>query len=253
MHAHNHSHVHTHAHTHTHTHTHELYRYTYKHKHKHTSTTRTPAQTQTRTHARIENAQAPELLLAGRVSRASDAYAFGILLWELYTGGHAYAGMPRALLVRPRASAPRRARRVCARARARAGGSRPRRPRRPAARTRTRVRGRPLACPRRPSPHRAPRPPSTLPQGHGITKQGMRPQFPPDTPFDYSFLACRCWETDADIRRAAPRPPPPRGAARRPRPRPAARAAAGPRDPAAAAALPLEPPGATLQQEPPRP
>jgi hypothetical protein len=43
---------------------------------------------------------APELLLAGRVSKASDVYAFAILLWELFTGGHAYAGMPRALLVR---------------------------------------------------------------------------------------------------------------------------------------------------------
>ena len=43
---------------------------------------------------------APELLLAGRVSKASDVYAFAILVWELYTGAHAYAGMPRALLVR---------------------------------------------------------------------------------------------------------------------------------------------------------
>jgi hypothetical protein len=36
--------------------------------------------------------------------------------------------------------------------------------------------------------------------GHSITKQGMRPTFPSDTPFDWQFLACRCWETDAAIR-----------------------------------------------------
>lgn len=29
-----------------------------------------------------------------------QVYAFAILLWELYTGGHAYQGTPRALLVR---------------------------------------------------------------------------------------------------------------------------------------------------------
>ncbi|KAI8471115.1 MAG: kinase-like domain-containing protein [Monoraphidium minutum] len=77
---------------------------------------------------------APELLLSGHVSRASDAYAFGILLWELATGGHAYAGLPRALL------------------------------------------------------------------GHCITKQGLRPHFPPGSPFELRFLACRCWETDPLIR-----------------------------------------------------
>jgi serine/threonine protein kinase len=40
------------------------------------------------------NHLAPELFVAGsRVSPAVDAYAFGVLLWELYMGGvHAYAG-----------------------------------------------------------------------------------------------------------------------------------------------------------------
>ncbi len=41
---------------------------------------------------------APEVLLHGKISRASDVYAFGILLWELITGGHAYRGVPRAVL-----------------------------------------------------------------------------------------------------------------------------------------------------------
>lgn len=77
---------------------------------------------------------APETLVHGQVSRASDVFAYGILLWELYTGEQAYKGIPRALL------------------------------------------------------------------GHKITKQGLRPEFPADTPFDYQFLACRCWETDPVIR-----------------------------------------------------
>jgi serine/threonine protein kinase len=40
----------------------------------------------------------PELLLQGRVSKASDVYAFGILLWELATGRVALQGVPLALL-----------------------------------------------------------------------------------------------------------------------------------------------------------
>lgn len=35
---------------------------------------------------------APELLLAGWASTASDVYAYGILLWELATGQRAFAG-----------------------------------------------------------------------------------------------------------------------------------------------------------------
>ncbi|GLI65582.1 hypothetical protein VaNZ11_009155 [Volvox africanus] len=41
---------------------------------------------------------APELLLHGRMSKAADVYAFGVTLWELFTGGHAFQGVPRALL-----------------------------------------------------------------------------------------------------------------------------------------------------------
>jgi serine/threonine protein kinase len=35
---------------------------------------------------------APELLMHGRCSRASDVYSYGILLWELATGSKAFAG-----------------------------------------------------------------------------------------------------------------------------------------------------------------
>jgi len=41
---------------------------------------------------------APEILLEGRVSKAADVYAFGITMWELFTGGHPFQGVPRALL-----------------------------------------------------------------------------------------------------------------------------------------------------------
>ncbi len=41
---------------------------------------------------------APELLTDGHASKASDVYAFGIVMWELATGGRAFAGTPRALL-----------------------------------------------------------------------------------------------------------------------------------------------------------
>jgi len=41
---------------------------------------------------------APEVLLEGRISKAADVYAFGITLWELFSGGHAFAGTQRALL-----------------------------------------------------------------------------------------------------------------------------------------------------------
>lgn len=77
---------------------------------------------------------APETLMHGRISRASDTYAYGILLWELFTGEHAFRGVPRALL------------------------------------------------------------------GHQIASQGLRPVFPEGTPWEYQFLAMRCWETDPNIR-----------------------------------------------------
>ena len=41
---------------------------------------------------------APELLLHGRASKASDVYAFGICMWELLTGKKAFAGVPKILL-----------------------------------------------------------------------------------------------------------------------------------------------------------
>ncbi len=81
---------------------------------------------------------APEVLMHGQLSRCSDVYAFGILLWELFTGGVAYQGVPRALL------------------------------------------------------------------GHAITKEGRRPEFPAAAPFEYQLLACRCWESNPEIRWAKP-------------------------------------------------
>ncbi|KAF6262437.1 kinase-like domain-containing protein [Scenedesmus sp. NREL 46B-D3] len=41
---------------------------------------------------------APELLLHGRASSASDVYAYGVLLWELLTARRAFQGVPVALL-----------------------------------------------------------------------------------------------------------------------------------------------------------
>eukprot|EP00775_Hariotina_reticulata_P004405 gene4405-4658_t len=41
---------------------------------------------------------APELLLHGRASKASDVYAYGILLWELATGRRPYSGTPVGML-----------------------------------------------------------------------------------------------------------------------------------------------------------
>ncbi|GLC56027.1 hypothetical protein PLESTB_001056700 [Pleodorina starrii] len=79
---------------------------------------------------------APETLLHGHVSRASDVYSFGILLYELYTGDTAFRGVPKALI------------------------------------------------------------------GHAITKENLRPVFPPalGAPFEYQLLACRCWESNPEIR-----------------------------------------------------
>ncbi|EFJ51656.1 hypothetical protein VOLCADRAFT_116305 [Volvox carteri f. nagariensis] len=41
---------------------------------------------------------APEVLVHGRVSKASDVYSFGILLYELYTGQQAYWDVPQPML-----------------------------------------------------------------------------------------------------------------------------------------------------------
>ncbi|GLI62400.1 hypothetical protein VaNZ11_005017 [Volvox africanus] len=79
---------------------------------------------------------APETLLHGHVSRASDVYGFGILLYELYTADVAFRGVPKALI------------------------------------------------------------------GHAITKENLRPVFPATlgAPFEYQLLACRCWESNPEIR-----------------------------------------------------
>ena len=38
----------------------------------------------------------PELLTTGRLSKAVDVYAFGVLLWEMCTGRRPWAGRPTA-------------------------------------------------------------------------------------------------------------------------------------------------------------
>lgn len=37
----------------------------------------------------------PEALLRGHISKAADVYSFGVTLWELFTGCHAYHGKRR--------------------------------------------------------------------------------------------------------------------------------------------------------------
>lgn len=41
---------------------------------------------------------APEILIKGHISKAADVYAFGMVLWELYTSQKVFKGIPRALL-----------------------------------------------------------------------------------------------------------------------------------------------------------
>ena len=41
---------------------------------------------------------APEMLLSGRKSKAGDVYSFGLVMWEMYTGGRAFSDIPSLLL-----------------------------------------------------------------------------------------------------------------------------------------------------------
>lgn len=39
-----------------------------------------------------------QILIKGHISKAADVYAYGMVLWELYTAQKVFKGIPRALL-----------------------------------------------------------------------------------------------------------------------------------------------------------
>ena len=41
---------------------------------------------------------APEVLLEGKQSKSADVYAFGLVMWEIYTGGRVFSDVPNMLL-----------------------------------------------------------------------------------------------------------------------------------------------------------
>lgn len=41
---------------------------------------------------------APEIMIKGHISKATDTYSLGMVLYELYTSKHVFKGIPRALL-----------------------------------------------------------------------------------------------------------------------------------------------------------
>lgn len=47
---------------------------------------------ETSTHGTVTH-MPPELLMDGRLSRATDIYSFGVMLWEIYTARRAFAGL----------------------------------------------------------------------------------------------------------------------------------------------------------------
>lgn len=47
---------------------------------------------ETSTHGTVTH-MPPELLMDGRLSRATDTYSFGVMLWEIYTARRAFAGL----------------------------------------------------------------------------------------------------------------------------------------------------------------
>ena len=42
----------------------------------------------------------PEVIIEGLISKASDAYSFGVLLWEMYTGLEPWANMRPTAVIR---------------------------------------------------------------------------------------------------------------------------------------------------------
>ncbi|KIY99154.1 BRASSINOSTEROID INSENSITIVE 1-associated receptor kinase 1 [Monoraphidium neglectum] len=124
---------------------------------------------------------APETMEHGRLSRASDVYGYGILLFELMTGQAAFKGVPRAVL----------------------GYDVMKMHRRPA--------GRAGAVAALAPPFRVrwwwPRPHAGGGEGHRVV------EFPNSCPQEFADLAALCWHPVPDQRYAAAPLPPPLAAA----------------------------------------
>lgn len=57
---------------------------------------------------RVQTHMPPELLTKGKLSKAADVYAFGILVWEMVTGERAWAGMSHTQVLSAVVTAPPR-------------------------------------------------------------------------------------------------------------------------------------------------
>ena len=138
---------------------------------------------------------APEVMLEGRQSKAADVYAYGITLWELFTGGTAFGERART----------RHTGRLTATASAA-----------------VRMSDCPLCwleavlvCSLLSVPHPPNRRPThpciDLSHAEGVPRvllgsriiDGLRPTFPPGTPAEFVKLAGSCWDQSADNRCAS--------------------------------------------------
>jgi hypothetical protein len=135
---------------------------------------------------------APEMLVRGtHITTAVDVFAFGILMWEFYTGLKPWAGAAKR-----DGGAPRGPRAMTGGAPA---GPRPIRPSWTACAARA---GHSQGPNPRPAPP-PPQPPPGLPQDaiiHRVLHTGARPPFPAGAPPAYAGLAAACWAHDPAAR-----------------------------------------------------